>query len=264
MFRIAIPSYERLDVLSEKTLFFLEINKIKSDRIDIFLGSIEEKEEYEKILGDFNYIIHEQKGIGSIRNYIRHHYKYKTDEKYVLYLDDDIEAISFKNEDEEENFDLDEFCMSMFKKSEEKSVSLWGLCPYENKYFLSDKITCDNRFIVGCFCGEVIRRDRPDIYTCFDHHEDTQFSLEYFLRDGGVLRDNSKGIITKYYFNGGVNKSYEGLYNRLVDMSHNSLKIKEMYGDMVFLKKKTSLRKKKFPNKLEYFIDIRFNNKFKH
>lgn len=261
MFKIAIPTYNRLNEISNKTLKFLNNHNIDKSMVDIFIGTEEEKIEYEKVIGEYNFILHGQCGIGAVRNYIRHHYKYKTDEKYILYLDDDIDDVILKNKEEE--FNLYDYCLSMFKKTDEELLSLWGIAPYENDFWLKENITKNNRYIIGAFCGEVIRRDRHDIYTDLDHGEDIQFSLEYFIRDGGVLRDNSKGLKTKYFAGGGIVNSYKSLYNRLLDMTESSLYINNRYGDMVSLKKKTSLRKKKLPFKLEYILDIRFNNYYK-
>jgi hypothetical protein len=257
--KICIPSYNRINILKEKTLKFLDDNNVDKTKIDIFLGTEEEKIQYHKIIGDYNFIIHGQNGIGAVRNYIRHHYKYKTDERYVLYMDDDIEALKTITNDV---IDFEKYCMSMFEFTETKSLSLWGVYPINNPFFMKDNITVNNRYIIGCFCGEVIRRDRHDIYTDLDHGEDIQFSLEYFLRDSGVVRDNKVCIKTKYYGDGGINDSYNGLHKRLLDQTKSSIYIKERYVDMVELKKKTNVNKKKIKN-LECVYDIRFNYRYK-
>ena len=260
--KICIPTYNRTHILKERSLKFLESYNVDKNIIDVFVGTEEEKIEYQKVIGDYNFIIHGQIGMGPVRNFIRHHYKYNTEERYVLCMDDDIEKLTTITSD---ITDFEGYCMSMFKFAEDKSLCFWGICPFDNTFWLRDSISVNNRYICGGFHGIVIRRDRHDIYTDLDHGEDIQFTLEHFLRDGGVVRDNRYGLKTDYYStDGGMHDINGGTKKRLLEQHEASMYIKERYGDMVELKKQEKLKKTKLPGDLDWVYNIKFNYRYKN
>jgi hypothetical protein len=249
-YRIVIPSLDRAVVLKTKTLFLLKNYNIPNHKIDILLSTKEEGEEYKKIIGnDYNLIYHGQKGIGAVRNFIKHYYKYKTDLECVVYIDDDIEAI---NQIDKPVENLDYFIEFMFYKTYELGLNLWGICCFDNPYFLKKSISTNLKYICGGFCGEIIDRKKYDIYTDFDHFEDFAFSCEHFIRDGGVVRNNEYCVITKNFAEGGIVHSYNGLENRKKDMEKASKYFIERFGDMARIKIK------------KYGFDIRLNHNYKH
>jgi hypothetical protein len=56
--------------------------------------------------------------------------------------------------------------------------------------------------------------------------------MEYFLRDGGVIRFQNIGIKTVYFGNGGINETYGGKQNRLNALEELAKEISERYEDM--------------------------------
>jgi len=251
-YRIVIPSYARPHILKEKTLALLYNQQIPFEKVDILLGTKEEGEVYREALGKQytkNFIYHGQKGIGAVRNWIRWYYKHQTNVKYIVYIDDDIQDILDWQKPIES---LQNFIEDIFFETETRKLNLWGISPFHNPFFMKKTITQNLRYICGAFCGEIIDRDKHDIYTEFDHYEDMAFSCEHFLRDGGVVRNNGVAIITKYFGKGGINESYGGLENRKKDMEEASEHFKWRYGDMCRVIEKT------------YGFDIRLNGKYKN
>ena len=100
MYRIVIPTKGRSHLILKKTIRFLLRHHIDMNKVDIWIGSKEEEDDYRKVLdGVYKrpYIIHEQKDLMSIVNYIHHYYRNETKVKWLLRMDDDIENIIDKN-----------------------------------------------------------------------------------------------------------------------------------------------------------------------
>tara|TARA_R110000851_G_scaffold320815_1_gene485872 strand:+ start:295 stop:1062 length:768 start_codon:yes stop_codon:yes gene_type:complete len=250
-YKIVIPSYQRPQIFKDKTLALLKKYKIPIDNIDLLLGTPEEGQEYRKVLGNgfaTNFIYHGQKGIGAVRNFIKWYYKYQTNIKYVIYLDDDIEDI-LDWDKPIENFES--FIENMFYETETKGLNLWGVSAFHNPFFLKKTITTNLKYICGAFNGEIIDRTKHDIYTEYDHFEDFAFTCEHYIRDGGVVRNNGVCIKTKYFSPGGICASYGGLENRKKDMEEASKHFKWRYGNMCRVIEKA------------YGFDLRLNSRYK-
>ena len=139
----------------------------------------------------------------------------------------------------------------MFYETEVRKLCLWGVSAYHNTFFMKKDISSNLKYISGCFNGLIIDRTKHDILMDTDHIEDFQRTMEYFIRDKGVVRNNGVCVITKYFANGGINESYGGLENRKKDMKVASHYVKERYGDMCRVIEKA------------YGFDIRLNSRFK-
>ena len=242
-YEIAIPSYDRPKIIKEKTLSLLHRLGISNNSIKIFLENEEQKKLYEKELGNsYNIIVTNTKGISEKRNYLHSHYYEQSIFDRVLFIDDDIENIMTLNKKNPRVLqELDEnsfktFVEDIFRLTEYEGLSLWGVSTFHNPFFLSYNTTRTLKQIAGAFQGLCIRRDRDLIHCDIDHMEDSQFSLEYFLRDGGVVRSSHICLITKYFEEqGGIAGSLGGNAARKATMEPNALYLKERYGDMVEL-----------------------------
>tara|TARA_R110000772_G_scaffold89184_3_gene184977 strand:- start:326 stop:1087 length:762 start_codon:yes stop_codon:yes gene_type:complete len=251
--KFIIPSFQRPDILKQKTLnLLINTYHVRSEDIDILLEDPKEGDTYRNVLGDLypkDFIFHYQKGIGSVRNFIKHYYKYESKEINVIYIDDDIDEIRIMDK---QLPNLIDFVNEMFKETENRKLNLWGVSAFHNPFFMSETITQSLKYICGAFNGEIIDRDKHDIYTEFDHLEDFAFSCEHFIRDGGVVRNNGVCIVTKYFGDGGINASYGGLEKRKIAMAKAVIEFKERYGDMCKIIEK------------KYGADIRLNHWYKN
>ena len=248
---IAIPSYKRANILNQRTLAFLKRHNIPNHNIEIHVESQEMKDYYHSIIGPFyTILVSHAKGIGATRNYLRYHYKYETKHVNVLYLDDDIENIMDYDQPLE---DLHGFVKKAFAITKSSKLNLWGISPFHNTFYLKDSITTTLKYIAGCCCGEIIDRNKHDIYTDVDHAEDFLFTMEHFIRDNGVIRFNKIAIITKYFEQeGGICESVGGLAERKKTMETNCKYIAERYPQMCRLIEK------------KYGFDLRLNHHYKN
>ena len=251
-YRIVIPTKDRSNIILKKTLGFLIKHKIDLSKVDILLGQHCEAEEYRKVLDgiwDYEFIYHYEGNLGTIMNFVRGYYKYETNVKYLLRLDDDIDEIIDRHNKPIEDFN--KLIIDMFRYTEDKDLCYWGIAPFDNYYFLKDKITTDLKFIVGPLNGEIINRDKHDIQIDTDEYEDSAFTCEFFLRDGGVVRHNGYGVVTKFNAKGGMVSAYGDKKRRLKEMNEKVYHLKERYGDMINIIER------------KHRLDIRLNRTFK-
>lgn len=209
---IAIPSYNRADLIQVKTLNLLHKNNINPKIINIFVADRDQYDLYkEKVPSSlYNKLIIGVKGLKNQRNYINNYYP---EGYHIVEMDDDIEKIVqlvMKYEDSAKVLtkkvkpieNLDNFIKNAFQRCISNGIFLWGVYPLANPYFMTDTITTDLRFIVGPFWG-IINRHREDLLLTIDEKENSERTLQNWVIDGAVLRFNNIGIETKYYKNKG-------------------------------------------------------------
>ena len=132
-YRIAIPSFNRPQILIDKTLKLLDKHGIPFNKIDLFLENQEQYDNYIEVLEkdnrfwDIDIHITDTLGIGMKRNYIRYYYVYETNYINILSIDDDIECI-MKMDNEIDN--LDEFIKNAFIETKKRGYNLWGVSAY--------------------------------------------------------------------------------------------------------------------------------------
>ena len=108
---------------------------------------------------------------------------------------------------------------------------MWGVSPFNNKFFLQKKVSTNLKYICGAFVGLIINRDLPPLQTSIDHAEDFEFSCEHFVRDNAVVRLNWIALVTKYLNpNGGITEWYGGKEGRREAQEKNSKWLQEKYG----------------------------------
>jgi hypothetical protein len=94
---------------------------------------------------------------------------------------------------------LNQFIITAFKTLKEHNLYLWGVYPVFNPFFTTPTISTDLRFIVGPFWGFINRHNSPDLILTLEEKEDTERTLQFFTKDGGVLRFNGITFNTNYY-----------------------------------------------------------------
>jgi hypothetical protein len=235
---IAIPSYNRPELIQVKTLALLYKHNINSKLIYIFVSDREQYDLYKGKIPShlYNKLIIGVKGLKNQRNYINNYYP---EGYHIVEMDDDIDKIvqlivrkttrktirkslqkNIKTVDKIHKTtkpieNLDQFIKDAFKRCVSNGIFLWGVYPLANPYFMTDTITNDLRFIVGPFWG-MINRHREDLQLTIDEKENSERTLQNWVIDGTVLRFNNIGIETKYYKNkGGLqNNSKEPNYRQ--------------------------------------------------
>ncbi len=215
---VAIPSFNRTEKFKAKTLKLLKDYNIDFNNVWLFLENNEQKEMYEGLVK--NVVVTNTIGIGKKRNFMRRWFRANDWVKNVLCLDDDLDSIGMvQNGVGTKVPNLHKFVVECFQRTEELGLCIWGVCPYDNTFYMKEGSESQNlKYIIGACFGLIVDRKRQLLQTEYNQYEDMEFSIKHFRRDGGVQRYNSVYIKTKYFGDGGINSSYGGFANRQKDM----------------------------------------------
>jgi hypothetical protein len=203
---VAIPSYQRSDVIIEKTLMTLKKKKVSPNSIYIFVANKTEYKQYiENVPSElYNSIIIGKKGISPQRRFISEYFK---PGQYIVSLDDDIEEVYRRKSETTLSVvrNLDSFFKKAYQDLKKHNLYLWGIYPVKNAFFMQNKVTTDLRFIIGLLHGYINRHDQS-LYPSpkLKAKDDYDTTLKYYLKDGGVLRYNYISVKTKFYAPGGI------------------------------------------------------------
>ena len=257
---IAIPSYKRHDIIQQKTLKLLHNHNISRSRIYIFVAN---QEEYNIYINNipinlYNSIIIGKIGLKDQRNYIS---KYFPENTNIVQMDDDLDDIvqlyqnkitsTLKQKYNSKTIkkiinytksipNLDLFIKQAFKLCKAKKSYLWGVYPLDNAYFMTPTITTELKFIVGPFWGCINRHDN-DLQLTISEKENSQRTLQYYTKDGIVIRFNNIGVSTKYYKNkGGMQAESK---NRSLEAKKSAEYLHKLYPKLT----KITYRKNGFP-----------------
>jgi len=221
-FRIAIPSISRAETITKKTLNYLKQTDIDMAQVDIFLSNPNEEQAYRENLKEFpvNIIISNTNHVNTQRNFIVNYYK---EGELVFGIDDDIEDARYKVNDKrtERLTNLVEFVEQAFELCNNYNITLWGVNPVLNPYFMKNKISFELRYIVACFYGWInSHSDKALVSTNPEMgKEDFERSIKYYIEDGAVMRFNHVAPKTKYYSEKGGIQNY-----RTVEYEENAVK----------------------------------------
>lgn len=205
---VAIPSYNREDIIVPKTLTTLKEGKISKGKIYIFVANKQQEKLYEKTVPKnlYNKIIVGKKGITNQRIFIS---KYFPEGQYIVSMDDDVEELQMmKNKDKLVKIhDLDKFFKDAYKELKKEKLYIWGVYPVRNPFFMKKTISDHLRFIIGVTFGYINRHNRklyPSLKS--ETKEDYEQSILFYKHDGGVLRFNYITPKTKFNSEGGLGK----------------------------------------------------------
>lgn len=200
-FKIAIPSYKRYNVLKTKTLPFLIRSGFNPADIHIFVATQEEKEKYVCVLdpSTYNEIILGVPTLFRQRLFIRHYFPVGT---RVLSIDDDIQDITFKTPQH-----IPTFVQTMFDLALKEGVSLWGLYPCHNKFFMKERVMKGLQFIIGQVYGFIAKPiPEEDITHYHSSKEDVWLSLYLYKKEGATLRYEGAAAKTRMFAAGGLSE----------------------------------------------------------
>lgn len=206
MYKVAIPSYKREQILLTKTLPTLLKGKISPNSIYIFVANNDEKRSYECAIPAkmYNKIIVGKKGIANQRIFIKNYFKVG---EYIVSIDDDVERVEQKNgETFKKISNLDTFFKKAYKLLKKHKLFLWGVYPVRNAFFMKGKEqTTDLRFVIGVLHGFIVRKGKNiEPSRKSEGKEDYEQTILYYLLDGGVLRFNRVTFKTKFLAPGGL------------------------------------------------------------
>jgi hypothetical protein len=253
---VCIPSYKRAELCNDKTLTMLNKNKIKKEKIYVYVANKEEYDIYINKLNPklYNKLIIGIKGLIPQRQFIMEQWP---EGKNIVFFDDDVVSVDLSMSDIFKDKDLDYFFKHAFKECKKQHSYIWGVYPVFNPFFRKARkeITTCLTYIVGAFYG-IINRPKLkslelSLFKDDSSKEDVYRSILFFKNDGIVLRFNRVGFVTKYYGKNGGLGTFE---ERLKPMLEASKKLKEAfpeYGNIIIKKTgMTEFRLIKIPSKI--------------
>jgi len=200
MYQVAIPSYQRPNILKNKTIKLLQKYNIDTNIITIFVANQEEHDIYLEAFPNLKIIIGKL-GITNQRNFIRNYFNIGDN---VLFFDDDIEELlEYENEKNLKPVEnLNQFIIDSFNECMASGSHLWGIYPVANPYFMKSRPLINKKlsFIIGCMFGQIIRHcDELNLNISCETKEDLLNSILHYQMDGVVVRFDRFTIKTKFY-----------------------------------------------------------------
>lgn len=194
-FEIAIPSYQRSKKLRDKTLSWLQDERITPDRITVFVASEDEKKEYEKVLLSNSYgrLVVGVPGLNQQLNFIRQYYP---DGTRVLRIDDDIKNVKMLTR---RSFQC--IADQMFDLCDQEGATLWSIYPVNNLFFCKERVLVGKVYCCGCLNGFL--NDKTIVFP-EKVLEDKWLSLTCWLTNGKTLRYEGACPDTTYFASGGL------------------------------------------------------------
>jgi len=182
--KICIPSYGRANLITQKTLRFLNDVQYPKDLIFIFVASEDERQAYERTCPGYQIVVGVP-GIRDQRNFISHWLQ--EDEIYIS-MDDDIDGIKGKP--------FLELIRDAHQMLGTRRGGLWGILPKDDARCFKNDTTEHLSFIIGAFF--VCRNHKEIRREGLGETEDYEFTILYFIRYRCVFRYRGAGIKTKY------------------------------------------------------------------
>ena len=202
---VAIPTYNRVQEVTNKTLATLKEGGVSKNKIYLFVANKQQYDLYEKNVPKnlYNNIIIGKKGITNQRIFISQYFK---EGQYVISMDDDVEELEFlKGEKLVRLKDINNFFINAYKLMKKEQLFIWGIYPVRNPFFMYNELTFDLRFIIGVTFGFIVRHDKKlKMSTNAETKEDYEQTILYYKMDGGVIRFNNITAKTKFNSPGGL------------------------------------------------------------
>lgn len=193
---VAIPSYRRAEILKTQTLATLIEGGVPESRIHVFVANHEEEQEYRKVLSRKVKVVKGVLGITEQRAFIRAYFPIGT---CILSVDDDVQQVLMLNKNKLVPMPhLATFIEDAFRALKERKLGLWGVFPTPNVFYMEGQaaMTTNLKFVIGTFYGFINSKDIK--LGPIKEKEDVETTLQYFIRDGGVLRFNWVSFKTRF------------------------------------------------------------------
>jgi hypothetical protein len=200
--RIAIPTYNRPELIQRSTLKMIEDSGIPCERVDIWISGQSQVALYDKLPSKWRrrFFVGEK---GLVKNRVRAEETHYVDGQRILWVNDDVFKIRKTNGPGKPwtICNLDDVIRDGFSAISGTNSHLWGIYQTDNKLWSSNgrEVFHGLCYVVGCFYGIIHRRDRS-LYPVFgDAKEDYERALRFFSRDGSITRLNRFHPKTIYY-----------------------------------------------------------------
>ena len=202
---VAIPTYNRVEEVTKKTLNTLKEGGVNKNKIFLFVANKSQYDLYEQNVPKelYNKIVIGKKGITNQRIFIS---SYFNEGQYVISMDDDVEQFEIlKGEKLVKLKNVNEFFIDAYKLMKKEHLFIWGIYPVRNPFFMYNETTFDLRFIIGVTFGFITRHNKKlKMSVKAETKEDYEQTILYYKMDGGVIRFNNITAKTKFNSPGGL------------------------------------------------------------
>ena len=242
-YKIAIPTYKRVDLFEKKTYGkVIKPGKLE-DRVILFIQNDEDEELYRKRFPRLKQV-RSPPGYHPTLNFISKYFK--KDQRYVK-MDDDVAGLFKVDEGFVERGgglkkikNAGKIFNECFRWMDKRGSNLGGFYP-STSWFRGPKVSTDLRFIMGaCYCVRNQKIFLPEA----NSKSDFELTIKYFQHDRTVVRMNRIGIRTSYASGeGGVdrtksseNRDNERLAKKYPSFVKRSIKHKNGTSSLVLVK----------------------------
>jgi len=206
-YKIAIPTYHRLDIFTKKTYGkVIKPNKL-DDRVVLFLQNPEDIKAYRERFPQLK-IVKSPPGYHPTLNYMSKYFGKNV--RYVK-MDDDLSGFftggGFEGGTKVKPVkNVRKLFDQCFREMDKKGANLGGFYPSAN-WFRGPKVSTDLRFIMGaCYCVRNQKIFLPEA----NSKSDFELTIKYYQKDHTVVRMNRYGFRTAYNAgDGGVTRTDE-------------------------------------------------------
>lgn len=200
-FILCIPTYKRSDAIAGKTLRVLKEQGIPASIIHLYVANADEQALYESSVSRdlYGHIHIGCPGLAAVRNFIMD--AWPTGARIVMMDDDVTDVMTIDESARLVRADLKRVIAHGFELAAARKLSLWGVYPVCNGFFMKNNVTFDLRFCVGPLFG--IFNNEIRLPLGVDSKEDYVRTLLAFDRDKGIVRMNNVAIKTRIYMNSG-------------------------------------------------------------
>lgn len=200
-YRVAVPSWNRADLLATTTLALLRERGVSPDRVTVFLDADDPRlQGYESLAQDLGVAVQVSsvKGINAQRRVISEHYPIGTP---VVCLDDDVSDVvrAVDPKTLAPVADLDAFFREAFTDTAARDLFVWGVSAVTNAFFMQSKPSVNLKFLIATLWGFYSRPGHPVHDTRVEVKEDYEQSLRAWFYDGGVYRLNDVSAKADHY-----------------------------------------------------------------
>jgi hypothetical protein len=241
MYKIVIPSYDRLNIIKKKVLEFLKKINISGNDIFIFVDPRSyEKYKEDNDLSKYN-LISGKMGLANQRNFIR---DYFPEGEFLIHCDDDLKSLN-SNE-----YDLLNEINETFNLMVKYNILLGSFEPTGNKYFVTDEIKIGHYLSMGA-CYPEINSHNKNLYLESDENEKEDYirTIKHIRLNGYTLRNNKISIVHTSSL-----KSSMGNLTNLERIKQREIALNNImnnYSYLLFLRKKKSGYEIRFKNNLK-------------
>lgn len=205
---VAIPSYQRPNELFAQSIATLSAKRVPMDQVYVFLHDhdphLDAYLDKLDMLG-VHAVVTPARGIGEQRTAITEHFAPGT---HVVGMDDDIQGVMSTTGPRWANAfqvpDLHALFTEMFAHIKEEGLSVWGLAPVDNPFFLKPgRISLGLKLVMFTMFGFINRPGHPVHQGTVRYKDEQEFSLRAWWYDGAVARNDGVAVKTTFYSDGG-------------------------------------------------------------